>query len=208
MRHAKRAESIIETLIAITVIVLATAAALSVLRTAQVGNAVIGDKGVAINLAVEAFEALRNIRDTNYLTLSSNPDECWDVLGVTDVADCSTGTHISDGVDYYLTQDFAGEPMFKWSLNPVTSISTQGFISLYNIDADLDGSAEAQLYAQSGISGIPEMNAPPENRRLFQRIIHIDRPEADSFVASVTVTWTEKGVEESMTLTRTISHVY
>jgi len=61
MRHAKAAESLTETLI-------------------------------AINLAMESFEALRNLRDTNYLLFASDPDECWDKIEITDVADCSTAT--------------------------------------------------------------------------------------------------------------------
>lgn len=208
MRHAKRAESIIETLIAITVIVLATTAALSVLRTAQQGNSVIGNKVIAINLAMEAFEAIRNVRDTNYLILSSDPDGCWNVLGVTDVADCSTAAQISDGVEYYLTRDYSGEPMFKWTLSRLTNVNTQGFINLYDIDANLDGTAETQLYAQNGISTVSEMDDQAENRRLFQRTILIEYPDPDYFTATVTVTWTENGVEEELILTRTIAHVY
>lgn len=208
MRHAKRAESIIETLIAITVIVLVTTAALSVLRTAQRGNAVVGNKVIAINLAMEAFEALRNMRDTNYLILSSNPDDCWDTLNVIDVADCASATKISDGVEYFLTQDYVGEPMFKWSLNQLSDPNAQGFISLYDIDANLDGNAETQIYAQSGISGLAEMSTQSENRRIFQRTIAIDYTNPDYFTASVTVTWTENGVAENLILTRTIAHVY
>ena len=97
MRHANPAESLIETMIAITVIILATTAAMSVLRTATNGNDIIGQKAIAINLAEEGFEALRNLRDTNYLLFSSDPDECWNKTNATDVSTCFSATEITDG---------------------------------------------------------------------------------------------------------------
>ncbi len=86
---SRRAESMIETLVAITVIVIATTAALSVMRTALAGNQVIEKKVVALNLAEEVFEALRNIRDTNYLLYASDPDNCWNQINISDVSECT-----------------------------------------------------------------------------------------------------------------------
>lgn len=216
MRHAKAAESLIETLIAITVIVLSTTAALSVLRTSQAGNEVIGQKVIAINLAMESFEALQNLRDTNYLLFASDPDNCWNTLNLTDVADCSTATgpyRITNGYSYYLTRDYASTSttMFAWNLNRLTSASTQGFLSLYDLDLDNNTDWESQLYAQSMATGVStsDMRALLINRSLFQRIITIDYPSgSDYYDATVTVYWYDNGVQQTLSLTRSIAHIY
>ena len=62
-----KAESMIETIIAITVIVISSSAAMSLTRTALAGNENIGERIVAMNLAKESIEAVENIRDSNYL---------------------------------------------------------------------------------------------------------------------------------------------
>lgn len=217
MRHAKAAESLIETLIAITVIVLATTAALSVLRTSQAGNEVIGEKVLALDLAEEGLEALRNLRDTNYLLFASDPDECWDKIEITDVADCATASAtntITDGYSYYLTRDYASTSttMFAWNLNQLTSTSTQGYLSLYDMDLDGGTDWESQLYAQSTATGVgtSDMRALAINRRLFQRVITIDYPSGSNYYdATVTVTWTDShGVEKSAERRRRISNIY
>ncbi len=212
MRHAKAAESLIETLIAITVIVLATTAALSVLRTSQAGNEVIGKKVIAINLAMEGFEALRNLRDTNYLLFASDPDECWDTLDATDATTCSSATHITDGYSYYLTRTFdTSDTMFKWELNRLTNTSTQGYLSLYDLDFDSNSDWESQMYAQSIGTGVStaDMRAAAANRSLFQRVIVVDYSSgSDYYDATITVHWYDNGVRQTISLTRSIANVY
>lgn len=216
MRHAKAAESLIETLIAITVIVLATTAALSVLRTSQQGNEVIGQKVIAINIAMEGFEALQNLRDTNYLLFASDPDNCWNKIEITDVADCATAgatNTITDGYNYYLTRDFASTSttMFAWSLNQLTNTSTQGYLSLYDLDLDGGTDWESQIYAQSTSTGVSPgyMYSPSASRSLFQRVITIDYPSSsDYYDATITVHWYDNGVRQTLSLTRSIANVY
>ncbi|MEK9160053.1 MAG: hypothetical protein AAB383_04970 [Patescibacteria group bacterium] len=209
MRHAKPAESLIETMIAITVIVLATTAAMSVLRTSTDGNEIIGKKVVAMNLALEGFEALRNLRDTNYLLFSSDPDECWNALDVADVADCPTATKIADGETYFLTRDFEGtaNPYFEWYLVPKT-LPTQGYLSLFSVDTDGDAGWESQMYAYSSLTGVADMSAIAANQRLFQRTITIDYPSTEYYNATIVVSWYDNSVLRTLSLTRSIGHVY
>lgn len=209
MRHAKPAESLIETMIAITVIVLATTAAMSVLRTSTDGNEIIGKKVVAMNLAMEGFEALRNIRDTNYLLFSSDPDECWNALNATDVADCPTATKITDGETYFLARDFStsANPYFKWQLVRKT-LASQGYLSLFSVDTDGDADWESQMYAYSTLTGVPDMSTTLPNRNLFQRTITIDYPAPDYFDATIVISWYDNSVLKTLTLTRSIAHVY
>lgn len=208
MRHANPAESLIETLIAITVIVLATTAAMSVLRTSTNGNEIIGKKVVAMNLAMEGFEALRNLRDTNYLLFSSDPDECWNKINATDVSTCSSATEITDGYTYYLTRSFTTDPFFKWTLARQTT-STQGYLTLFDLNLDGGSDWESQMYAQSTVASSTTITSDADNRRLFRRLITIDYPSgSDYYNATITVTWTDHTETKTLTLTRSIANVY
>jgi hypothetical protein len=152
MRHKKfRAESIMETIISITVLTLGVAASLTILRTSLLSNSIIGEKIVALNLAIEGIEALKNIRDTNYLRYASDPDSCWANLTATDVADCTPATSIRDLEDYYFTRDLSDD-YFEWGLAAASS-SNEGNLELYNIDVDDDGAADTEIYAEAGLSG-------------------------------------------------------
>jgi len=215
MRHAFRsspAESLIETLVAITVIVVSTTAALTVMRTALSGNELIQEKVVAVNLALEGLEALKNLRDSNYLLYSTDPENCWNKYAITDVADCSDGDpgtapEISEGTDYYFLRNFNNEPLLSWSILPV-SAATSGALDLYDVDTDGDpASVETQIYAQSGLSvaGFTSVD-PSAFRRRFSVVYAAD---GEAYDATVTVEWTDlHGLSHSVDLARTIRNIY
>lgn len=205
-----RAESLVETLIAITVIVISTTAALSLLRTSLTGNNVIGEKVVALNLGLEAIEAMKNIRDTNYLRFASDPDNCWNKLDAEDVDDCSDGTatEIDVNVTYYLQRDLSDE-LFKWNLLPAGT--NDGFLDLYEYTLN-DGST-VELYAQTGVD--PSTGFSSVQEEAYFRTITIDNVSTnadtglmDSYDATVYMEWTVRGDTKSMELTRTIANVY
>lgn len=202
------AESLIETMVAVTVIALATAGALAILRISLEGNEDIGNKVVALNLAEEAFEALRNIRDTNYLLFAADPDNCWNKYDVTDVNACSDGSapEITDGETYYLDRSYTSYPLFEWTLAEVTYSDIHGRLSLYNVDADGDRDTDAQIYAKGNLN---ETAYTTEVKNAFKRQISIDyETSGNAYDATVTITWTEHGVEKVIALTRSIAHVY
>lgn len=211
MRHAFRshaAESLIETLVAITVIVVSTTAALTVMRTALSGNDLIERKVIAVNLALEGIEALRNLRDTNYLLYASDPDNCWNKYGVSDVADCSDGTasEITEGTNYFLVRNFANDPLLGWSMQTVTG-ELSGKISLYDVDIDGDGVADTQMFAQRGVTNTDfTVSEQGLYRRRFTVVYATD---GSAYDATVTVTWTDyHGLSHSIDLTRTIRNIY
>ncbi|MBU0981732.1 hypothetical protein KKC94_03485, partial [Patescibacteria group bacterium] len=149
-----RAESLIETIIAVTIITLAVAGSTSLIRSSIMTNNVIGSKLVALNLALEGIEAVKNIRDTNYLRFSSNPASCWNKLGVTSVSGCTLpgAQSFRVGVNFALNRDFVNNP-FEWQLVTVDAVNT-GNLDLYEIDTDSDGTFDSQIYAQSGIGWV------------------------------------------------------
>jgi len=213
MRHPLRstpAESLIETIIAITVIILGTAAALSMLRTTLDGNELIGKKEIAINLALEGLDALKNIRDTNYLRFPLDADTCWNTYGGT-TASCADGTVFNEGFTYYFVRDFNGTTALDWILVQVTS-GANGFLTLYGVDLDGDRVSDMDLYAQSGL--VATDGFITQEQRAFRRtvtVLYFDLDgdgTNDAFKATATVTWEERGATHSISFPRFITNVY
>lgn len=204
MRHKKfRAESIMETIISITVLTLGVAASLTILRTSLQTNSIIGEKIVALNLAIEGIEALKNIRDTNYLRYASDPDACWLNLTATDVADCSPATSIRDGNEYYFTRDLS-DAYFEWGLE-IAGGTSDGDLTLYSVDIDGDGDADTEIYADEGISATSIVGAKAAP---FRRTVLAD-VSSTTMNATVNVSWIDdRGVTHELSLTRTIANVY
>ncbi|MFA5792411.1 MAG: hypothetical protein WC897_00905 [Candidatus Gracilibacteria bacterium] len=201
----RKAESMIETLVAITVIVISTISALSLMRTAISGNRVIEDKVIAINLAIEGLDAIKNMRDTNYLRFSENADECWDKINASVGDTCTSAQTMTPGASYFLTRNFSTEPFLEWNLTTVTDPEVDGNLDLYNIDFDRDEQIDTTIYAQAGISS-PGFVTVDEAR--FKRIITFESLPMDALQITATVSWDNGGVIKEISLTRVIANVY
>jgi hypothetical protein len=201
-----RAESLIETVMAVTVIVLVSTTSLSMIRLASNSNEVIGEKVVALNLALEGVEALRNVRDSNYLHFASDADNCWNKFDILAVENCSDGSanEITDGSVYTLSQNLNENRgiLFEWKLEEVNDEETEGFLDLYEFDESVPFYAQSDLPSASGFESVKEY--------AFQRLVSINyNDELDSYEASVTVKWTDRGGNsKSVTMTRLIAHIY
>jgi hypothetical protein len=217
MLHALRsrsAESLIETLIAITVIVMSTTAALGLIRNAMTGNEVIGEKMIAINLSMEALEGLRNLRDTNYLRFPGREADCWNAFNVEIADDCeSSFNKISGAQTYYiervLSDGGTNRPLMSWDLEvEMDPEGENSYVDLYHIEGSPTGllPVNLDLYAQSGLAnqfaGIELVR-----ERAFKRSITVSYDAEElSYDATVTVSWNVDGQSKSLSLTRTIAH--
>jgi type II secretory pathway pseudopilin PulG len=204
---SRRAESLVESVIAITVITLSTTAALVLIQTSIRGNRVIGEKVVALNLALEGIEAVKNIRDTNYLNFASDPENCWDVIDATSVSECSTtADHMEEGTTYYLKRNLRNEEKrLQWVLETTSAF---GDITHYEID-DGSGTVITEFFAQSGIEDVDTTFTVIEEDAYARAITFTASSDPDNYIdVTSTVTWENKGNEYSVSLTRTLSNVY
>lgn len=109
-----RGESLIETIISIVLITLAVTAAITLIVTTMRASEASKERIIAINLAREGIEAVRAIRDTNWLVYSSRRRICWNTVG-----ECNDNTPkdgITDSpinVGYYRVGLSSG---FSWEL--------------------------------------------------------------------------------------------
>ncbi len=76
---SKRAETILEVIAAIFVIAVGSASATSLVVSSLRSNGLSRDNLIAMNLAVEGVEAMRNIRDSNWLRFAYDKDNCWNM---------------------------------------------------------------------------------------------------------------------------------
>jgi type II secretory pathway pseudopilin PulG len=92
---SKKGETLLEVLIALTIITVASAAAGSAIMSAVQGLSLSKNYLIAQNLADEGLEAVKNIRDTNWMKFPIDKDTCWLVIeNMTskDGNDCATAT--------------------------------------------------------------------------------------------------------------------
>lgn len=205
-----KAESLIETIVAVTVFSLMFIAALTLTRISLKGDQALYHKFIAINGAEDGLNALINVRDTNRLRYASDTDNCWNKYNISDVADCSDGTadELQEGITYFLTQNTSGAPYWAWQIETVDS-DDDGWISLYDINLDSDArTAETQKYLQSGITD-SAFTVQEGKENIFRRTFTVAYNDDDTaYYTTVTVTWEEFGMERSIKKNRPIENIY
>lgn len=112
-RPKQRGETLIEIIIAMGILAIGSFVA-SILITSTLRSTLINKNYLlAVNLSREGMEAVRAIRDTNWLIFSHNTDDCWDVLDdetVQPPVDCNNVNKLSSG---------AGKTYYRVNLNPI-----------------------------------------------------------------------------------------
>lgn len=198
----RRAESLIEVILAIFIIATGSATATSLIISATTANSLSRDNLIALNLAVEGIEGVRNIRDSNWLKFGYDKEHCWNMKP--DKTAC-VGTDLIEEGNYKL---FLDTTTMKWNLsakttdalNLSTGIATtnaQFQLFFYDLagtaDTDANGIStdDPDLYVAQGTSG-----AGSSSR--FFRMITIDyptgTPSTDQYInVSCLVEWKGTG---------------
>jgi type II secretory pathway pseudopilin PulG len=131
-KRFKKAETLVEILIALFVISITTGAASVMIVSSLRSNAEQKDEIIAINLAREGLEAVQNIRDTNWLICRNTDQQTLLSYNINKIADCydsnhpkfsATLTHFRVGTD--LAFDSAASDGFgaslAWMLQSITN---------------------------------------------------------------------------------------
>jgi type II secretory pathway pseudopilin PulG len=140
--HKARGETIVEVLIATVLLVSVLASAFVALTRATQTNINVQNRVVAINLARESMESVRNIRDTNWLKYSGNRREKWlclDSVGTPDT--CEGGGAPTLMVDGYYQTNFS-DTFQRYFLSIVPSVDE------LDIPNDSIGLASFRLYQE------------------------------------------------------------
>ena len=122
-----KGESLLEGIIAFTILGMGIAFSGVIMGTSirNMDNA--KNRVIAVNVAREGIEAVRNIRDTNWLEYSTNRRSCWNHLPQ---QNSSTGctTSLIDPGRYIIYKD----QTLRWRLTPISAGSAHSSASLPN----------------------------------------------------------------------------
>lgn len=85
---SRRGETLVEVLIALSLLVVGAMGALGLLNVAAIHNQLSSERVIATNLAREGIEAVHNIRDTNWLRFAGERRICWNNNDKSDPIEC------------------------------------------------------------------------------------------------------------------------
>ncbi|MBU0576990.1 hypothetical protein KJ742_07795 [Patescibacteria group bacterium] len=169
---------------------------------------------IAVNIAREGIEAVRNIRDTNWLKFSGNRRICWNSLPDEDINEPCDGTDLidyeADGYIVYKASDH------RWRLQDVTAadetaLSTVDIDLTVNTDGDNDPNGDendSDMYNHTDPADA--LGRDYAQNTNFYRVITIEyldedgnytnNPYDNRIEVSSTVTWIKGSAEHSVEL--------
>lgn len=193
------AETLAEVIIAFLVIGIIGTASTMVLTQTIDANKEAEERLIAYNLAREGVEAIRNLRDTNWLRFSGDRTNCWDVMpDTTSSLNCTTATKIGSGTgeDYLVYPELSdATEFFSWNL--------------YSIDPSADDTTVWQLTV--GTASTPIFSTEPDcwtstcPETPYHRYVTVVSEDtsgdllADLLTVTSTVTWESNGVTRTVT---------
>jgi len=128
-----RGETIAETIIALSVLAIGITLS-SVLMSNSLRNINSSkNRVVAVNIAREGIEAMRNIRDTNWLKFSAQRRGCWNHMPAPAPDPCDGQT---DGLIHAGTYIVYKDESFRWRLAPAVSALGKDLSDIYLVDID------------------------------------------------------------------------
>ncbi|MCK5460526.1 type II secretion system protein [Candidatus Gracilibacteria bacterium] len=218
-------ETILEVLVAIVILGSVLTATFSILDRALKTNVNIKSRVIALNIAREGLEGVRNIRDTNWLKYSGNRREKWLCLdsidnlpSSLDVCDGASTVTIEDGyytVDfldtykrYFLVEEGPSDPSGKMDLS--TTQTDQAELKLYQTPekrythAEEDGTGTDYDATSFSRQIHIEIQNPYEDESSLPSFCDNDTDEPDCTTHRVKVTsfvqWKDGAVVSSVTL--------
>lgn len=188
----KKGETLIEVIAALTSLVLAGLAAMTIVLSAMGSTAISKEYLMAQNFAREGVEGVVNIRDTNWLLYPNDKQNCWDLVKSTQddgslFADCSAQTKMSAAGNYVLATNAQGKLYLESRSGGVSADNDLLWIK-YSTD---------KIYTQN--SGTNEDALKPIPK--FYRAITFIKKDADTYQVTVTVLWKNKSTENKYVLT-------
>lgn len=135
-----RGESLLEVVIAITILTTVLSSAFGVLIQASATNGNSVNRVIALNLAREGIESVRNIRDTNWLKYSGDRRSKWlclDTVSTLNACEGNTISSITEGTYRVEFSESAGRYFLKKIAEDLTEkeVLPKEFFRLYQTSA-------------------------------------------------------------------------
>lgn len=209
----KKAESLVEVIMAIFIVALGSSVATSLIISALQANEFSRDNLIALNLAVEGIEAMRAIRDANWLRFSYDKEGCWNMRP--EVTDCLTSpSPITDG-NYTVDLDVTANK-YSWGLPDPSTLTTPLDLNAGGNDPyqvayyDIDTAVNSDGFGSSAddhdiLATVGGANQTGLSR--FYRMVTVNYPSSDPEMDVVsTVQWKSQGVKHQVVLTTRLTN--
>jgi type II secretory pathway pseudopilin PulG len=201
---SRRGETLVEVFVAIIILVVGALSAVKLLGLASINNQLTKERVIATNLAREGLEAVRNIRDTNWLRFGGERRLCWNNADFSDPVECkddnvdgATDTPITHAANYTVKFNAV---TFRWELAVAAG------------ELDLAGGIDAAYRLQTDATGLYNHDATGTNTIYFreiyteylnddQSLATIDKEKANILRVTSKVEWMDRGIISDVTLT-------
>jgi hypothetical protein len=194
----------VEVLIALTVLIIGAMGSLRLLGVAGVNNQLTKERVLATNLSREGIEAVRNIRDTNWLRFAGERRICWNNLDTTACSDVD-----NDGVadspirnnQAYLA--VSNTDTYRWQLS---SGSISNRLNLDDSEISSDAIYRLKLDPATGLYNHNTGEDSPYYREIYTEYLNADQTAASGTSANILritsrVQWVDRGKISEVTLT-------
>ena len=201
---SQKGETLIEVLVALVLLVVGALSALRLFGLTGLNNQITKERVIATNLAREGLEAVRNIRDTNWLRFAGERRLCWNNLDASQCLDDNSDGIPNDPIEHkknYLAK--FNNANFRWELD------TTGLINRLNLKDGLDAD-DLAYRLQLGANGIYNHDATGAHtiyfREIYTEYIEPDQSLAVNEGANILritskVEWVDRGKISDVTLT-------
>ena len=213
------AETIVEVIIAIFVVALGSASATTLVVDALRSNGLSRDNLIAMNLAVEGIEAVRNIRDGNWLKFNYDRAHCWNMKPGETACDPGALIPGTNFVPYFNPTNMA------WYLNPASSTAldlngapaamAQYMLVIADADKDVNsdgiGISDDDLDLYTTASGLTAQMKKVSDSKFF-RMVTISYPtstpatDQEMTVTSI-VQWKDSNVHQIKIMTKLTNYL-
>ncbi len=198
---SRRGETLIEVLIAIIVLVIGSLGAVRLLGIANIHNQLTKERVIATNLSREGLEAVRNIRDTNWLRFAGERRRCWNNADFTDFT-CDGSVAEMIGHEHYYKVLFE-DTNYRWTLDEAGLNDRLDLAGGYDLAIDED----YRLWIKDGIYN--HDNTGDESvyfREIYTEYLDPDQTLATDETANILrvtskVEWVDRGKISEVVLT-------
>lgn len=186
----QRGETLIEVITALTALVMAGIAAVTIIISVMHSNSISKEYLIAQNLAREGIEGVITIRNTNWLQYPSDKDTKW---LCTNPTDSSCANKISASENYALKRV---DSTFILDKKPAATL---------DLSNGLDTEFELQLVSLDGIPIYNHGSGTPTTPT-FYRMIQFKALTTTSYQVTVTIQWLNKSEVSEYKLTSIITN--
>ncbi|MFH1375367.1 MAG: prepilin-type N-terminal cleavage/methylation domain-containing protein [Patescibacteria group bacterium] len=134
---SRRGETLVEVLVSLMLLVVGSLGAVRLFGMAAINNELTKERVIATNLAREGLEAVRSVRDTNWLRFAGERRKCWNNIEAAQCLDDNGDSVPNQPITHKQQYRAEFEANFRWKLVPVGT--DEVFVDRLNLQNGING---------------------------------------------------------------------